>query len=93
MEAMYKGGPVIARNIGGKPEAMEGAGVLYDGLDHLELAELINRVLSDRALREEVLQSQKKRVQRLRERQVDDELKTLMAGLLNGRVQGVAGKD
>lgn len=78
--------PVIARNIGGMPEAMDGAGVLYDGLDPLELAKSILRVLSDSALREDILLSQQKRMERLREQRVDTELKALMAGLLEGRV-------
>lgn len=86
IEAMHKGVPVIARNIGGMPEAMYGAGVLYDGLDPLELAELMHRVLSDSALREDILRSQQKRMERLRERRIDTELKTLMAGLLEGRL-------
>lgn len=79
LEAMSAGVPVIARRAGGMPEAMDGAGILYQDLAPVELAELMHRALSDRALRTEALRSQKERVQRLRARPVAAELKALLA--------------
>ncbi len=84
LEAMHMGVPVIARNTGGTPEAMGGAGVLYEGLDECELAELINLVVSDGKLRDDILQSQVRRMLELRQRDVDAELKQLMAGIFAG---------
>lgn len=82
VEAMAHGIPVIARDAGGTPEAMDGAGVLYENLDPAELAVLMDRVLTDRALRGEILASQQERVQRARARDLEAEVKALMAGML-----------
>lgn len=82
VEAMCHGVPVIARAVGGTPEAMDGAGVLYEDLEPAELAVLMDRVLTDRALRGEILASQQERVQRARARDLEAEVKTLMAGML-----------
>lgn len=82
LEAMDRGIPVIARAAGGMPEAMNGAGVLYDDLKPEELAALMGRVLADSALREEILRSQAERMRRERERPVEAELKVLLDGCL-----------
>jgi glycosyltransferase involved in cell wall biosynthesis len=82
LEAMYVGVPVVARAIGGIPEAMGGAGVLYDGMTPNELAGLVNRVIADQDLRNEVLASQDRRMKEIRLRDPAAELKSLLAGLL-----------
>ncbi|MBU4198693.1 MAG: glycosyltransferase [Verrucomicrobia bacterium] len=82
LEAMYKGVPVIAHRAGGMPEAMDGAGILYQDLAPVELAELMHRTLSNPALRNDVLRSQDERVRRLRERPVEAELKALLSDCL-----------
>ena len=82
IEAMHCAVPVIAREAGGMPEAMDGAGVMYSGLDEVELAELINRVLTDRKLSTKILDSQRERMQRLKTREPDGELKQLLAAWL-----------
>lgn len=82
LEAMAQGVPVIARATGGTPEAMDGAGVLYDDLAPTELAALFDRVLTDAALRAEILASQQRRVQRAKDRNPEAEVKALMAGML-----------
>ena len=81
VEAMYKGVPVIARQTGGTPEAMGAAGILYDGLSAGQLAQLIHRLLSDAALRREVLDFQKRRVEELTRRRPDEELREMLKGL------------
>lgn len=78
LEAMHKGIPVIAREAGGMPEALDGAGVLYDDLEPAMLAELVHAVLSDTALREEILASQARRMRSLASRSIDEELKVLL---------------
>lgn len=82
VEAMDHGIPVIARAAGGTPEAMDGAGVLYEDLAPAELGALFDRVLTDAALRQELLASQQRRVQRARDRNLEAEVQTLMAGML-----------
>ena len=81
VEAMYKGVPVLARNTGGVPEAMDGAGVLFDEASPAELAALMARLISDAALRSEVLASQQARIRRLLARPVQDEFRNLLAAL------------
>lgn len=81
IEAMHKGVPVIARRAGGMPEALGGAGVLYDGLGAPELGELIGAVTGDRALRAEVLASQQRRLAALRDRNVTREVMALLSEL------------
>ncbi len=82
VEAMDHGIPVIARAAGGIPEAMDGAGVLYEDLTPAELGALFDRVLTDAPLREEILGSQRRRVQRAKGRNLEAEVKALMAGML-----------
>jgi len=82
VEAMDHDVPVIARAAGGTPEAMDGAGVLYEDLTPAELGALFDRVLKDAALRAEILASQQQRVQRAKNRNLEAEVKALMAGML-----------
>lgn len=82
IEAMHCDVPVIARVAGGTPEAMDGAGVMYAGLDEVELAELINSVLSDNELAGKILDSQRARMRKLKARQPEEELKKLLAAWL-----------
>jgi len=82
VEAMYRGVPVIARAIGGVPEATAGTGILYDGLSAAELAQLFHRVQSDDALRADVLESQRRRIEEVLSRNLDQEVRTLLAGFL-----------
>ena len=81
VEAMYKGVPVLARNVGGVPEAMDGAGVAFDAASPEELACLMHRMMSDPALRNEILASQQARIRRLLARPVPEEIRSLLAGL------------
>lgn len=81
VEAMVKGVPVLARNVGGVPEAMDGAGVMFGEASPEELACLMHRVISDSALRSEILASQQARIQRLLARPVQEEFQGLLAEL------------
>ena len=83
VEAMRAGVPVVARHAGGMPEALGDAGVLFDDASPAELAVLLRRVMKDRALREEVLASQQRRLAELDRRDIDGELRTLLAGTPN----------
>ncbi len=79
VEAMVKGIPVVARRTGGTPEAMGGAGVLFDDFRAEELAELMGLMCHDNALRQTVLASQQKRVTEVLNRPVRDELLALIS--------------
>lgn len=78
VEAMSKGVPVIARNTGGVPEAMGGAGVMFAEAEPAELAALMHRVLAPGPLRDEILASQQARIQALQARPVAEELQSLL---------------
>jgi len=78
VEAMYHGVPVIARDIGGMPEALGGAGVLFDNASPVTLAELMHRVLADAPLRDEILASQAARLREVLERDIEKECATLL---------------
>ena len=82
IEAMHMGVPVVARQAGGMPEALGQAGVIYNNTTPRELAELINMLLEDAALRNEVLESQQHRLNEIRNRPVDHELRELLKDLL-----------
>ena len=79
VEAMVKGVPVVAHRTGGTPEAMGGAGVLFDDFTSGELAELLGLVCHDKALRQTVLASQQKRADAVLRRPVKDEFLALLS--------------
>ena len=82
LEAMHYDVPVIARQAGGMPEALQGAGIMYDGLAPEELAELMHLALSDAALRATVRRSQEERMRQISQRAAAAELQTLLAEYL-----------
>ena len=79
LEAMHLGVPVLAHGIGGMPEAMAGAGVIYRNLKPAELAGLMHRVICDAGLRNEVLAAQAQRMEAVRQRDVAGELRQLLS--------------
>lgn len=78
LEAMHHGLPVLAPALGGIPEAMDGAGVLFDGLEPAQLATLMGRVLFEAPLRQEILASQLRRLDEVGRRDIAGELAALM---------------
>lgn len=82
VEAMYAGVPVLARKRGGMPEALGGAGVMYEDLSPGELAELMHRLLSDFKMVGDILAGQDKRIEQVLGRKFDEELKTKLVGLI-----------
>jgi glycosyltransferase involved in cell wall biosynthesis len=62
LEAMAHGVPAIASNRAALPEVVGKAGILVDPNDHEALANAIERVLSDGALRRELVESGQARV-------------------------------
>lgn len=62
LEAMACGCPIVTSTAGSCPEVIDGAGVLVDPRDASEIAEGIYRVLSDKALRADVIAKGHQRV-------------------------------
>lgn len=79
VEAMYHGVPVIARDIGGMPEAMGGSGVMFKDAEPRVLAELIHRVITDDGLRREIIDSQARRIAEIKGRDISGECRSLLA--------------
>lgn len=73
LEAMQHEMPVVARNCGGMPEAMGGAGVLFDDLDPVLLGELIGKTMWDRNFAGRILESQERRLAEVRARDLKKE--------------------
>jgi glycosyltransferase involved in cell wall biosynthesis len=79
LEAMAHGVPVAARAAGGTPEAMGAAGIRFEEATAAELASLADLVATDAALRDRVLASQRARLEELRRRRPEDEVRALLA--------------
>ncbi len=61
LEAMACGVPVITSNISSMPEIVGGAGILVDPHNEVELAEAMQRVLTDRALHDKLARDGRER--------------------------------
>jgi glycosyltransferase involved in cell wall biosynthesis len=81
VEAMHKRVPVVARRTGGMPEALGEGGLLYEDASPEELGALLDRVVRDSALRQNLLQAQASRMDVIRKRDVETELRQLLAGV------------
>jgi glycosyltransferase involved in cell wall biosynthesis len=81
IEAMAAGIPVMARRTGGMPEALGGAGLMYEGLSPAQLGELMGEAIHNPAVRGEMLQSQAARMTVIRARQPAAEVRSLLAEL------------
>lgn len=78
IEAMKYEVPVIARNCGGMPEAMGGAGVLFDDLDPVMLGELIGKTMWDYDFAGRILASQDRRLEEVRARDLKKDWSALL---------------
>ena len=78
VEAMHMGVPVVARRVGGTPEAMGDAGILVDDFKPEELAEVFGLICRDDALKRTVQVSQQKRMEEILNRPIRDELLALL---------------
>ena len=58
VEAFYKEVPVLAYAAAAVPSTMDGAGLLYDTRDPMDVATLMNAVLSDSAVQEDIVRGQ-----------------------------------
>lgn len=83
IEAMLHQIPVLSLASAAIPETLGGAGVLFSAPpDFIEIAETVNRVITDENLKKAIIAKQNQRVELFRQRNIDSELKTLLASLL-----------
>ena len=73
LEAMTCGIPVVTREVGGMPEAMGGAGVMYDELNPRQSACLWHKIIVDENLRSQIIESQKIRIESLKGRNQEND--------------------
>jgi len=73
IEAMKYGVPVVARRAGGMPQAISGAGVMFDELEPKIFGELIAKCMWDEALRKRILASQERRLEMIASRDLKRE--------------------
>jgi len=81
IEAMSFDVPVVANRAGGIPEALGSAGIMYEDASPAELAVLLDRVVTDRGLRSEVIESQRRRMAEIAGRNAEAELRSLVERL------------
>ncbi|MER3404504.1 MAG: glycosyltransferase family 1 protein, partial [Chloroflexota bacterium] len=86
LEAMACGTPVVASNVSSIPEVVGDAGLLVDPLDHGALAAALARVLTDRALAQEL---RRRGLERARQFTWERQARKLMA-LYRGITNSVA---
>jgi len=79
LEAMANGVPVLTRAIGGMPEALGGSAAMFDEMEPREMAALFQRLLTDSALRGEILDSQDRRLEELRHNDLTEPCRALLA--------------
>jgi len=62
VESMYFGVPILARKAAAVPDTLGDAGVLFTRLGHAEVAEMAHLLLTDQALRTQVIARQRERL-------------------------------
>lgn len=82
LEAMVHDVPVLAYAEAAVPETLDGAGVIFQEKLFDEIAEMIGRLAAPGPLREQVLDGQRQRIARYRARKLDQELRSLLAPVL-----------
>lgn len=81
VESMYFGLPILARKAAAVPETLGGAGVLFTRLGHAEAAEMAHLLLTDQALRAQVISRQQERLQQLAPFRTEMRLRHILARL------------
>ncbi|OVE76371.1 hypothetical protein BVX97_01145 [bacterium E08(2017)] len=82
IESMVHDVPILAYAAAAVPETLDGSGVLFKEKDYEAVAEMMGRIVKDKPFREAVLKGQQERIARYRNRDLEAELKTHLAPLL-----------
>jgi glycosyltransferase involved in cell wall biosynthesis len=82
VEAFYKQVPVLAYAATAVPATMDGEGVLFDTKDPLQVARLMDAILSDAALQDRIVDGQLRAIERLRAKDFEGTLLGFVDGIL-----------
>lgn len=83
IESMVHNVPVLAYDAAAVPETLDGAGVLFREKDFGLIAEMMGRIVREPDLRHAILRGQQERLQRFRDRDVDEELRQALQLVLD----------
>lgn len=83
LEAMSRDVPVLAFDRCAVPETMDGAGVLFREKEPRQVAEMLGRLAAPGPFRDQVLDGQRQRVRRYRERDLSAELRACLQPLFS----------
>lgn len=78
VESMAFDLPVVAFGSTAVPDTLGGAGVVFDRKDHARVAELLELIRTDRALREKLVRGQQKRLERFSPESVSGDLRNFI---------------
>lgn len=81
VESMYFGVPILARKAAATPETLGEAGVLFTSLGYEQVAEMAHLLVTDDALRRQVIRKQKERLRELGPEQTEAALRQALARL------------
>jgi L-malate glycosyltransferase len=81
LESMYFGVPILARKAAAVPETLGSAGVLFTRLGYREVAEMAHLLLTDQALRQQVIARQRERLLDFHPSRVEEELRRSLVSL------------
>ncbi len=83
VEAMYFGLPIVAYDSSAIGDTLGGSGILMPEKDPALTAGMVHRVLTDAALREQVLEGQRQRLQDFSHQKIQGRFRTLLARFLS----------
>ena len=81
VESMYFGLPILARRAAAVPETLGSAGVLFTRPSYAEVAEMAHLLLTDQALRTQVIARQRERLEDLAPLHIEARLQHILARL------------
>jgi len=82
LESMAHDVPILAYKAAAVPETLDGSGVLFSEKRWDYVAEMMGRLLQDKTLRAQIIAGQRERLRRYENRNLETELKNLLAPLL-----------
>lgn len=82
IESMVHDVPILAHASAAIPETMDGSGVLIHERRFDLAAEMLGRITNDKEFRSSIIEGQRQRLKRYRERNLEDELKTHLLPLV-----------
>lgn len=81
LESMYFGVPILARRAAAVPETLGNAGILFTRLGYEEVAEMAHLLITDQALRTQVITRQHERLQHFAPSRIEAQLQRILVRL------------